>query len=69
LNVASGIAVIMGVESVERSSSTKATKNIIDKGVAGRNMMAAGAVHRWKSRLGLQLRECFARSLAGRAEM
>jgi hypothetical protein len=31
---------IRGVESVERSSSTKATKNSIDKGVAGRNMLA-----------------------------
>lgn len=31
---------IRGVESVESSSSTKATKNSIDKGVAGRNMLA-----------------------------
>jgi hypothetical protein len=29
-----------GVESVDRSSRTKAMKNRIDKGVAGRNMMA-----------------------------
>jgi hypothetical protein len=31
---------IMGVDSVESSSSTKAAKNSIDRGVAGRNMLA-----------------------------
>jgi hypothetical protein len=30
----------MGVESVLRSRSAKATKKIMDRGVAGRNMMA-----------------------------
>jgi hypothetical protein len=30
----------MGVDRVDRSSRTKATKNRIDKGVAGRSMMA-----------------------------
>lgn len=30
----------MGVESVDSSRSTKATKNSIDKGVAGRSMIA-----------------------------
>jgi hypothetical protein len=34
---------IMGVDSVESSSSTKAAKNSIDRGVAGRSMMAEGA--------------------------
>lgn len=31
---------MMGVERVESSSRTKATKNNMDKGVAGRSMMA-----------------------------
>jgi hypothetical protein len=31
---------MMGVDSVESRSSTKAMKNSIDKGVAGRNMTA-----------------------------
>jgi hypothetical protein len=31
---------MMGVDSVESRSSTKAMKNSIDKGVAGRNMAA-----------------------------
>jgi hypothetical protein len=31
---------IMGVDSVESSSRQKAAKNSIDKGVAGRSMMA-----------------------------
>lgn len=31
---------MIGVESVDRSSSTKAMKNRMDKGVAGRSMMA-----------------------------
>jgi hypothetical protein len=36
-----------GVDSVESSSSTNATKNSIDKGVAGRNMTAKnGGVYR-----------------------
>lgn len=34
---------MMGVDSVLRSSSTKARKNIIDSGVAGRNMVGDGA--------------------------
>lgn len=33
----------IGVDSVESSSSTKAMKNSIDKGVAGRSMMATDA--------------------------
>src|ERR1700722_2685462 len=39
---------MIGVESVERSRSTKATKNRIDSGVAGRNMMAKNAVSRYR---------------------
>lgn len=39
---------MIGVESVERSRSTKATKNRIDNGVAGRNMMAKNAVSRYR---------------------
>jgi hypothetical protein len=35
-----GIALMTGVESVESSSRQKATKNSIDKGVAGRSMLA-----------------------------
>ena len=31
-----------GVDSVESSSSTNATKNKMDKGVAGRNMVGEG---------------------------
>jgi hypothetical protein len=38
-----GIAGMMGVDSVESSSKQKATKNRIDKGVAGRSMMAKNA--------------------------
>lgn len=38
--VAMGIALITGVEIVESSSRQKATKNSIDKGVAGRSMLA-----------------------------
>ena len=33
---------------MERSRSTKATKNRIDSGVAGRNMMANNAVSRYR---------------------
>lgn len=39
---------MIGVESVERSRSTNATKNRIDSGVAGRNMMAKNAVSRYR---------------------
>jgi hypothetical protein len=39
---------MIGVESAERSRSTKATKNRIDSGVAGRNMMANNAVSRYR---------------------
>jgi hypothetical protein len=43
---------IRGVERVESSSSTKATKNSIDKGVAGRNMSAKNnGVYRVEIRL------------------
>jgi hypothetical protein len=35
-----GMALITGVESVESSSRQKATKNSIDKGVAGLSMLA-----------------------------
>jgi hypothetical protein len=35
-----GMLGMMGVDSVESSSRQKATKNRIDKGVAGRSMMA-----------------------------
>jgi hypothetical protein len=38
-----GIAGMMGVDSVESSSRQKAMKNRIDKGVAGRSMMAKNA--------------------------
>ena len=38
-----GMLGMMGVDSVESSSRQKATKNNIDKGVAGRSMMAKRA--------------------------
>jgi hypothetical protein len=37
---------MMGVDRVDRSSRTKATKNRIDKGVAGRSMMARNRASR-----------------------
>jgi hypothetical protein len=46
--VAKGIALTMGVERTEMRSSAKAAKSKMDKGVAGRSMLAAGgtsAVH------------------------
>lgn len=36
------MAWMIGVDRVLSSSSTNATKNMIDSGVAGRNMLAAG---------------------------
>jgi hypothetical protein len=38
----------MGVERVDRRSSAKATKKRIDRGVAGRSMLAKGVGH-WRS--------------------
>jgi hypothetical protein len=51
LKVASGKLLITGVESVDNSSSTKAAKNRIDRGVAGRSMMAKNGLSLSEGRL------------------
>jgi hypothetical protein len=54
LKVAKGIALTMGVERTEMRSSAKAANSRMDRGVAGRSILAMGgtnAVHdaRWSS--------------------
>lgn len=42
--VASGIALIIGVDKVLKSNSTKAAKKRIDNGVAGRNIVGSNCL-------------------------
>lgn len=52
-----GMAGIMGVEMVDSSSKQKATKNRMDRGVAGRSMMgemcSCAGLRRARDRLGV----------------